>query len=686
MQEEKIWVDIKTISEIKGITSRALRISLSKDKYIYRKITTQGGKSYEILLSSLEDDVQERYKDTSEQQIVELELESDKISLPSETFSHDFIPERGKMIALAKIDLLNEWNIFRNQYKTKTEADKLFIELYNSGEYLKNIFQTLGKTSRGSLLRWNKSYCEDENWENLVPQYNYSGIQDYKTTLTDEQIGIFLKILLHPNQFSIGKAIKLTTLILKRKISVSDPENFDEEMQKIPQAITFRRYAEWFRKNNFDKWILMREGESALRNKVENYLVRDLSTISVGEILVADGHVLNFNILNPFTGKPTRATLVGFFDWKSGYLAGYYIMLEENTQCIASALRNAIINLDMIPTIVYQDNGRAFKAKYFQQTNDFSEVGFTGIYQKLGIKSVFARPYNARAKVIERFFREFQEEFEKLVPSYIGTSIKMRPAHLKRNEKFHKDLHQRMSGGYIPTIAETIQLINAWLEFRHSQPCTNQRDKSIKEVFEGRERQNIDTKILDDLMMAHEVKTIHRNGIRFLNADYYHDALYGLRDRVMIRYSLFDLSKIKVYSVKGEFICNAKRVTSTHPMAYHLGDVKDVEDFRRKIQKQKKLRNKTLKEVRKFLPKEEIKFLETQMREESEQEEIIIEPISKSKPKTEKVFITEKPMFKNSYEKYEWLMKYGCTNSDDRKWVQEYRSSDEFKMIYGAEL
>ena len=72
-------------------------------------------------------------------------------------------------------------------------------------------------------------------------------------------------------------------------------------------------------------------------------------------------------------------------------------------------------------------------------------------------------------------------------------------------------------------------------------------------------------------MMAHEVKTIHRNGIRFLNTDYYNDALYGLRDRVMIRYSLFDLTKIKVYSVKGEFICTAKRITSTHPMAYHLG-------------------------------------------------------------------------------------------------------------------
>ena len=34
--------------------------------------------------------------------------------------------------------------------------------------------------------------------------------------------------------------------------------------------------------------------------------------------------------------------------------------------------------------------------------------------KKKWIKTVFARPYNARAKVIERFFKEFQEEFEKM--------------------------------------------------------------------------------------------------------------------------------------------------------------------------------------------------------------------------------------------------------------------------------
>lgn len=139
-------------------------------------------------------------------------------------------------------------------------------------------------------------------------------------------------------------------------------------------------------------------------------------------------------------------------------------MLEENTQCIASALRNAIINLNMIPKIVYQDNGRAFRAKYFTDDKGFGELGFYGLYAKLGIETVFARAYNARSKVIERFFKEFQEGFEKLMPSYVGSSIINKPAYLKRNENFHKNLHQ----DYVPTIEKTVKIIDMWLKFKNS--------------------------------------------------------------------------------------------------------------------------------------------------------------------------------------------------------------------------
>ena len=135
-------------------------------------------------------------------------------------------------------------------------------------------------------------------------------------------------------------------------------KGYDEDA--LPSNITFKRFAEHFRRNHYAEWVLRREGMKAYHDKVEPYIERDISKIEVGDVLIADGHVLNFQVINPFTGKPTRATLVGFLDWKSTAFVGYEIMMTENTQCIASALRNAIINLGIIPKVVYQDNGKAF--------------------------------------------------------------------------------------------------------------------------------------------------------------------------------------------------------------------------------------------------------------------------------------------------------------------------------------
>ncbi len=405
--------------------------------------------------------------------------------------------------------------------------------------------------------------------------------------------------------------------------------------------------------------------------------------------MVADGHTLNFQVINPFSGKPSRATLLGFLDWKSGGLVGYDIMLEECTQNIASALRNAILKLDHIPEYVYQDNGRAFRGKYFTGSSKFDEQGFIGIYKKLGIKPIFATPYNARAKVIERFFLDFQESCEKLIPSYIGTSIENKPAYMKRNEKLHNNIHKKYN--FTPTIEQTRLLIDKWLEFKHSQPCPNNKGKTIQEVLGEIEKQNIDENLLDDLMMAQEIKTIGRNGIRFLKADYFDEALYGIREKTVIKYSLFDLSYIKVYSMKGEFICKANRVTGTPPLANEMGDIKDIEDYKQKIEKQQKLRRKTIKAVKEHFKIEDFDLIEKELLFEEIKPKI--EPVKEiqTKPKREakkeiepkvKTSIVARPIFKNNYERYEWHMKNGCICNDDRVWLAKYIQSDEYKEIY----
>lgn len=654
MNEEK-YITIKELAELKCVSTRAIR--LSKDKYIIREITVKGGKSFEILLSSIEPELQEKYysKIVPTYKVKQLPVLTDF-----------YKPDKAKIIALARLDLLNLWKNQRKNQQNKTQFDTDFLSVYNAQVLHPEIYAKLGKVSIGTLQRWKRILGNSNNYELLIQNYHY---EDYsRTCLTEHEKQIFLKLLLHPNKFSIGKAISLTQYVLKT-----------QGAEYIPAPPTFRRFANWYKANYFDKWTLLRDGEKALKEDVIPHIKRDISKIEVGEVLVADGKRLNFQVINPFTGKPCRATLIGFLDWKSTALVGYEIMIEENTQNIASALRNAILNLGKIPKFVYLDNGRAFRGKYFRgkYKDGFEQYGVKGVYEKLGITTVFANPYNARAKVIERFFLEMQESFEKLLPSYIGTNIGNKPARLRRNEKFHSEIHQE----FVPTIQQTIQMINSWLEYKNSLPCPNDKTKSIKEMLDSIERQKINTRELDDLMLAQEIKTITSQGIRFLKADYYNDALYGLRQKVIIKYSLFDLSYINVYTISGKFLCRADRITLTHPLAHYIGKINDIEDYKQKIQKQKQLKNKTIKACKEFLNIEDLEILEYQL--EEKEEEILPPPIvpkiENKKEKPTKYNPAVKPLFKTSHERYEYLMEHGCTCNKDRIWFTEYKKSKEFK-------
>ena len=672
--KNKEYIDINKIAELKGLKSnRSLRLAIQKGKYIARVVKVFGGKSYEILYSSLEPEIQEKLQD----ELIKETTQSNCTALvPINSISNNinnknFITESAKLTALARVDIVKALQNMRAKYKTKKEADSIFLDLYNSGMYLPKIHKFIGSISIGTLHRWIWAYEDNEDYRVLLPNYKYTKQGEYNTILTQEMKDIFIKFLLHPNKFSVTKAIKLTQHILEKK-----------GIENIPHIITFRRYAEHYKKNNYSRWILFREGEKAYHDKVEAYIERDISKLEVGDVLIADGHTLNFQVINPFTGKPTRATLVGFLDWKSTALVGYEIMMSENTQCIASALRNAIINLGLIPKVVYQDNGRAFKAKYFQSC-DFDEEGFNGIYANLGIKSVFAKPYNARAKVIERFFLEFQEEFKKLMPSYIGTSIENKPAWMKRGEKLHRDMHKKLTNNYIPTIQELIKYIDCYLDFHNSKPCPNAPQISIKQCLNNVQRHQIDKNILNDLMMKTEVRTINKHGITFLGLHYRSDSILGLRDSVYIRYSLFDLTKIHVYSTKGEFLCVARQVEKVHPMANHLGTVKDMEQFKQHIQKQQRQFKKAKKDFLRYFPKEKAEVIEIETQESLMTEQPIIEKSKRERKLSPRELQMYRPIFNTDYEKYEWLMANGTTNPEDRSWLTNYIRSDEYINIYG---
>jgi len=254
-----IWIDVETLAKLKNITRRAVRLLLNQNKYEYKIENIRGRKTYKIKLSTLEEDLQlkylqEYYDDFKSDKAEVIELNNLNIK------QEKLISENQRKIALAKYDLIMNWLNFRQSYKKdKTRlkdknADKEFVELYNTGMLYQEIFKVLGKTSIGSLYRWRALLDYNKDWMALVGQYKYSTRKEYKTTLNEEQLKIFIQILLSPSAFSIGKSITLTKHILKER-----------GYEILPKDVTFRRYAKWFRDNNFDKWTLAREGAKSIK-------------------------------------------------------------------------------------------------------------------------------------------------------------------------------------------------------------------------------------------------------------------------------------------------------------------------------------------------------------------------------------------------------------------------------------
>ena len=646
MQNSNIdWITTKELAKIKGISERAVRKAISKNKYVIRKCS----KSYEILVTSLEENVREKVTAIKEK------------SALTESISY-IVPEGQKKLALAKYDLIKKWDEFRKGKKNKTIAGKDFLDAYNNNCICEELFNVIGKVAIGTIYEWHKKLRNyNDDWHCLINNYTFCE-KTKKTLMKPEEEAELLKNLLHPNQLNIGKAIKLTKLALTQR-----------GFKNLCCDLTYRRFTNNYKNEHYNTWVEAREGNKALHDKVLPYITRDISKLDVGDVIVGDGHRLSFFVKHPYSGKPVRPMMVAYQDWKSGGFVGSEIMLEENTQCIASALRNSIINLGKVPKFVYHDNGKAFKAKYF------IENGLSGLFTNLGIQPVYAKPYNAKAKPIERLFRELQDSCEVLLPSYSGTSIIKKPAQLKRNEKLHKILYKTN----IPTLEQVTNFIKNWLiKYHYEQPCPHIKGKTIGEALESGKGEGVNLETLDDLMMASEIKKIYRNGILFLKNNYYDEALFGYKKEVIIKYSLFNLSSIKVYKLNGEFLCEAKRVESIHPLANYLGEAKDIEDLKQKTKIKKQLEKRTEQEYINQIKRNQVHtpLLTMDLIEKQNDDELNQFRLEIKQEENNENF---SGCFQTRFEKYEYLLNKETLSKKEQDWISEYKLTDEYEQIYG---
>jgi putative transposase len=442
--------------------------------------------------------------------------------------------------------------------ESKVEEWKQVTQDYNTGALVPELYQLRGNRCERALRSWIDQYRQSNR--DMYALLHGNKNLNRKRKVSEIEAKILLSILLHPNRVTIGSAITL----LKSQARLG---RYESPTSKP----TLRRWCEEWKSDNLAIWEQTRRGSKYVAEHIIKTIHRDSRLLRVGQVWVADGHTLAFDILNPKTGKAQRMTLIMVFDWASRYPVGASLAFTEDSQHIQTAFRNGFLNWGALPDCVYLDNGKAFKSKLFHEQweeHDLErELG--GIFPKLGIEAHFAESYNAKAKVIERFFKTFQEQFERFISSFRGSNIADKPATLMRNERWVKKLFESVP----PTIEETMGMIGFYIRHIYGEnEHGGLSNRKPWEVFSSAplppDRLVIPGK-LNFLMLSAERKAVRSEGISFNKLQYWHPALIDYMGKpVVFRYDYGDARWIMVYDTKGSFICQAELRRLQHPFIH----------------------------------------------------------------------------------------------------------------------
>ena len=474
------------------------------------------------------------------------------------------IPEWSRRTGLARFQVVAAWRAYCRREPGraggKTELTAAFLLAYNSGQLAADAFNIIGAVRKSSLYSWDQTLREKgDDYHALCDRRGKwdKGGPKGLGQLTPEAERLFLSMWLTPNRPSVQLAHTGMEFLLRREFN-----------QEPPSLTSVYRFARRYDETCHDLVVLMREGEKALNDKVMPYIRRDRTLLKVGDCLFADGHTLNFECIHPETGKPFRPTLLLWFDWKSGMPVGWEFMPTENIISVASSLRMAIRNLGQIPRVVYLDNGKAFKAKYFTKTDPDLNM-LAGLYARLGIATQFATPYRGQVKSVERFFGTMNEQFSRLMPSYCGRDITDKPAWRMRNEKFHQKRHSRQE--FIPTLVEAALMFAAYVDWFGQQPNPDEKSLTGWDIFDAGRGSGVDMAEIDREFLWTEEVSPHCCNFKLGGIEYTSDILKDMNTKVIAKYCWADRSVVFLYDQQGRSLGEAKPIVKIHPLASRFG-------------------------------------------------------------------------------------------------------------------
>ncbi len=479
---------------------------------------------------------------------------------------------------------LKEWQQYRSKYPgSKAEADEKFISLCAKTD-------PEHRLSVDMLYRRQRA-LDENNLDGLVNKRGKN--RKGKSKIPDVAWETFKYFYLDQAQHPVSKCYEYMMMCMR--------EDFPELVADMPHHSTFRRRIE--RDIPKPMEVLGREGEKAFRDRCAPYIRRTYEGMASNEWWIADNHTFDV-ITQGGNGQRHRLYLTAFFDARSGIFTGCYVTTAPSSQSTLIALRKGILKYG-IPENIYVDNGREFL------TFDIGGLGHRKkkpkdgqerfepppVFERLGIKMTNAIVRNAKAKIIERRFRDVKDHLSRLFDTYTGGNVLEKPERLKG---VLKNGEIPMDGAFTETVEELLE----W--YFNQQPYGGEveedRGKPRQQVY----NENLHTKRVASaedlnlmLMRSARIQTVGRRGVRLNIAgqrlDYWNDEMLAnlLGKQVYFRYDPDDLSEVRVYDLRDRYIMTVP-VDNTAVLTYGASQ-EDVKEAMGKVRRMERLTREALK-------------------------------------------------------------------------------------------
>ncbi|MDD4817095.1 MAG: transposase [Victivallaceae bacterium] len=351
-------------------------------------------------------------------------------------------------------------------------------------------------------------------------------------------------------------------------------------------------YAQWlYRINQLDPRavVLAREGEEALKAKYGSYIDRSWDDVAPGEVIVCDSRTFDtrVRVWDAAAGRwvAKRPTVAGMMDARSWYLVSYWITTASvNAELLTDTLGLYLYNNNNVPPVIsYCDNGSDYCRRGFS-----TELEGQSIFKELGIKLVNAIPYNARAKTIERCFRDMMQQFDKSFRDYLGSRPGGRSQAADWYERHPEEL---------PSEQEFCSAFAAWLVEMHQTPRNGKihQGKSPEAIWSARPaRPAIPAERLPFcFLFPVGSRTVRRGPAVELNrVAYFADCLAArIGSRVMVKIDRLDPCHVFCFDAGGRLLCEAKRRDAIPALGM------DDPDVRRRIGEEMARQRSEIKQV-----------------------------------------------------------------------------------------